>query len=185
MTDTTTTDTTPDAAADTADYAQETATPETQDSVAVADSADRGAGRDQGQVDDAKPDDTIGREAARYRRRLRAAEQTLELQNAALTDVTDTLERQRQAIVDAALTAAGIDPRLLAAAGHQLTDFLGEDGLIDTAKLSEAATTAVREFGVKPRTGLRPNPQQGMPSTGDGNTAATWGRLLGDAARRR
>lgn len=79
------------------------------------------------------------------------------------------------------LTGAGLDARLLKAAGHEVSSFLDENGLLDTARLAETVRTVVAEFNVTPRRAVKPNPQQGKPS-GEPPTA-TWGKLLGDAAR--
>lgn len=141
-------------------------------------------------ADDARPDEQVGREAARYRRRLRdaeAANEALVTEHAAAlasaesahAATTDTLSRQRQAIVDATLAGAGLDPRLASAAGITADTVLTDDGLIDGQKLRTAVAAAVAEFGVRPRgKGPVPNRQQGNPSTGDGG-GATWSSVLG------
>lgn len=139
---------------------------------------------DETATDDAKGDAKIGGEAARYRQRLRAAEAELATARGAHTATTDVLTRQRQALMDATLAAAGLDARLLAAAGHTADDFVGEDGLLDTAALGEAARAAVAEFGVQPNLPRKlpaPNRQQGNPGGSSGG-GATWGTVLGQAA---
>ncbi|MGU3651628.1 hypothetical protein [Mycolicibacterium sp. A43C] len=140
-------------------------------------------------ADDAKPDEQVGREAARYRRRLRdaeaanealAADHAAELASAetAHAATTEVLTRQREAIMAATLERAGLDPRLAAAAGITTGSVLGEDGLIDATKLAEAVRSAVAEFGVTPRTkGPTPNRQQGSISTGKSETS--WAKVLG------
>lgn len=135
-------------------------------------------------TDDGRTDAQIGREAARYRVRFRETEAALSEEQTARQAAEDMLTAQRQAVVDAALTASGLDPALLAAAGHTVDDFLGEDGLIDAAKLTEATSAAVARFNVSTRRGPLPNRQQGASSAGDG-AATTWGALLDTAARNR
>lgn len=141
-------------------------------------------------ADDARDDTAIGREAARYRRRLRDAEAANEAMvtdhtaalasaEAAHAATTDTLARQRQAILDATLAGAGLDPRLASAAGITADAVLTDDGLIDGQKLRTAVAAAVTEFGVNPRgKGPTPNKQQGNPSAGNGGVS-TWGGLFG------
>jgi hypothetical protein len=73
-------------------------------------------------VDDARSDRQIGKGRIEVSSAAASEEQELEtvrqLAHATIADLTDVLTRQRQAIVDAAPTRAGLDPRLLAAAGH-------------------------------------------------------------------
>lgn len=141
-------------------------------------------------ADDSQPDEKLGGREARYRRRLREAEaanEALVTEHAAAlasaesahAATTDTLSRQRQAIVDATLAGAGLDPRLASAAGITADAVLTDDGLVDGQKLRTAVAAAVAEFGVSPRgKGPVPNRQQGNPSTGNGG-GATWSSVLG------
>ena len=93
------------------------------------------------------------KQAAKYRERLREAESERDLANELLT-------RTRQSVVDDALTAADIDPRLLAAAGHSVESLINpESGLIDRARLTEAIEAVRDEFKI-PR-GFTPNRSQG------------------------
>lgn len=136
-------------------------------------------------TDDSRTDAQIGREAAKYRVRLRDTETKLTEADKARQAAVDQLTRQRQAIVDSALSAAGLDPALLTAAGHTVADLLDDDGLVDSGKLTEAARDAMARFNVQPRSrGPQPNRQQGQPSLGHGGST-TWGKLLGDAAHGR
>jgi len=89
---------------------------------------------------------------AHYRRRAQAAE-------AERDQLRTQIDALRQDAVNGIATAAGVDPRLLTAAGHQLTDFLTDDGRVDRTTVTEACAKAAAEFGVRP--GLRSNPQQG------------------------
>src|SRR4051812_6092634 len=60
-------------------------------------------------TDDAKDDATVGREAVRYRVRLRDTEARLTEAESARQAAEDVLCRQRQAILDATLASAGLD----------------------------------------------------------------------------
>lgn len=77
------------------------------------------------------------KEAASYRERLRKAE-------AERDTASTTIASLRRQIVDGQVTALGIKPAALWAAGHSLEDLLDEDGNVDTG-LVEAAVTAARE----------------------------------------
>ncbi|MGV0777723.1 hypothetical protein [Mycolicibacter kumamotonensis] len=113
--------------------------------------------------DDDQDDGSRSNREKRYRLRLRDAERERD-------ELRDTLTRTRQAIVDTAVQAVGLDPRLLAAAGHTLDTLVGDDGLIDPAKLSEAVTVTAREFRITPKgRPPQPNRQQG---TGSGQPPA-------------
>ncbi|QVI26173.1 hypothetical protein MN2019_17885 [Mycolicibacterium neoaurum] len=154
--------------------------------------------------DDAQPDDKIGGEAARYRRRLRAAEaeaetaatahaeQLTELETAHAAHVTEletaqaatsaTLAAQRLAVVDLAIASARFDPEafrphLLTALGDDgLDGLLSDDGVLDIGKLTEAVKSTAAAFTPR-HTGPRPNQQQGTPS--QGGPAASWASVLG------
>lgn len=126
------------------------------------DTADQDADRDGGNP---------ANEAKRYRLRLRDAERERD-------ELRDTLERTRAAIVDNAVQAAGLDPRLLAAAGHTVDTLVGDDGLIDPAKLSEAVTATAQEFRVPPKgRPPQPNRQQGTGG-GQPRDSASWSKAL-------
>lgn len=113
--------------------------------------------------DDDQDDGSRSNREKRYRLRLREAERERD-------ELRDTLTRTRRAIVDNAVQAAGLDPRLLAAAGHTLDTLVGDDGLIDPGKLSEAVTVTAREFRITPKgRPPQPNRQQG---TGSGQPPA-------------
>lgn len=130
--------------------------------------------------DDGRSDAQLGREAARYRTRLRETEGKLTEAEAARQEAADALTRQHQAIIDATATAAGCHPGLLA--GHDVADFLAENGTVDMAKLGEAIHGAMVTFNVRPpRVGPAPNPQQGTPSPPP--EISTWGDFLSSAVR--
>ncbi len=154
--------------------------------------------------DDAQPDDKIGGEAARYRRRLRAAEADAEaaatahagqiaaLETAHAEQVTeletahaatsDKLAAQRMAVVDLAITSARFDPdafrpHLLVALGDDGVDgLINDDGVVDIGRLTEAVKSTAAAFNPRP-TGPRPNRQQGTVS--QGGPAATWSSVIG------
>lgn len=108
--------------------------------------------------DDAQDDSSRSNREKRYRLRLREAERQRD-------ELSDTLERTRQSIVDNAVQAAGVDPRLMAAAGHTMDTLVGEDGLINHERLSEAVTDTAREFRISPKgRPPQPNQQQGSAS---------------------
>lgn len=128
-------------------------------------------GDDTGATDGNQDDAKIGNEAARYRRRLREAERERD-------ELRDTLAKTRQSIVDNAVAAAGLNPRLMVAAGHTLDTLVGDDGLIDHGKLSEAITNTAQEFNVAPKgRPPQPNPQQGRPGP-PAKSEASWSSAL-------
>lgn len=105
-------------------------------------------------------DDTGGtggrrsREAG-LRRRAQAAEAEVDQLRGQLT----TLRRQ---VVEDIAADAGVDPRLLIAAGHDMNAFIGEDGTVDRAAVAAACASAAAQFRVPPRPRRpAPNPQQG------------------------
>lgn len=113
--------------------------------------------------------ENVANEAKRYRLRLRETERERDA-------LQQLLDRTRQAIVDHAVSAAGMDPRLMTAAGHTMETLVGDDGLIDHDALSAAIDTTAREFRVPP-SGLTPNPQQGSGG-GPMSTATSWSKAL-------
>ncbi|BBY37509.1 hypothetical protein MMAN_16430 [Mycobacterium mantenii] len=80
-------------------------------------------------------------EAARHRHARREAE-------AQTQAVTARLEAMQRAAIDAQVTAMGLKPAVLWAAGANLADLLGEDGTPDTAKVEAAAEAAKETLGV-------------------------------------
>ncbi|OHV03889.1 hypothetical protein [Mycobacterium talmoniae] len=108
------------------------------------------------ETDDGDDQGDIGkvrREAAKLRTRAKTAEAERDQAN-------ELLARTRQSIVDDALTTAGVDPRLLTAAGHSIESFIDADtGLIDRDQLAEAIEAVRDEFKL-PR-GFTPNRSQG------------------------
>lgn len=106
----------------------------------------------------AETDETIegaqpGREAAKYRTRLREAE----AQREALTEQLDAL--RRHVIEDASGLAK---PQALWLAGVDVADLFTPEGRPDTEKLAEAVAKVSEELGLsmRPRT-PKPDPSQG------------------------
>jgi hypothetical protein len=116
----------------------------------VADAAVDAKGDTEIEPQDAADDPDDGK-SSKLRKRAQAAEQERD-------ELADTLTRTRQAIVDRALGEAGLNKRLLTAAGYTLDSLVDdESGLISSDKLSAAVDEAVREFGVTPKS-RRPAP---------------------------
>jgi hypothetical protein len=113
--------------------------------------------------------DGAGRGEAKQRRRAQKAERERD-------ELRDTLQRTRQSIVDKAVQTSGLDPRLLAAAGHTLDSLVGDNDLIDHAALADAVTATKREFRVS--NGLQPNPQQGHGGGVQARGEASWSKAL-------
>jgi len=94
-------------------------------------------------------EDTRGsKEAAKYRRQLRAVEADRD----ALTARVEALQRQQ---VDAQVAALGVTPAAVWAAGISVTDLLGDDGTVDAGKVGQAVASVRETFGIgqpaKPR----------------------------------
>lgn len=106
------------------------------------------------------PDEHTGREAAKYRRRLRETESALEAAQGAL-------EAAQRALVDNITTANGVRPAGLWAVGTQLADLLDEHGNVDPAKVREAADAAAATLGLS--RAPRPDPNQGRSPAANRN----------------
>jgi hypothetical protein len=136
----TTTDTTTDAATVQPDPAEtdETAAPDP----AAPENPDAGA-EDGSEVDEDQDDaaDGSGREAAKYRRRLRAAE----TERDRLSEQVVSLQR---AEVERLATADDLRPAALWASGVELADLLTDDGTVDAAKVSAAIGVAREQLGI-------------------------------------
>jgi len=101
-------------------------------------------------------------EAAKYRVRLRETE----TERDALAARLATSERS---VIDHAIAAAGIDPRLWELSGIDLNELRTETGALDIAATVDRARAIRAEvYGAGPR----PNPQQGTPSQRPGNSLA-------------
>lgn len=148
MTDTTDTSTTENAGAprDGAPPAPEPASGD-QDTPAAdsaQDTAEAPAGDDtEDQADDASAGDGPGREAARYRRRLRDAEAERDTLKA-------TVESLQRAEVDRLATDAGLRPAALWANGAEVGELLNDDGTVDQVKVAAAIAAARETLGIAP-----------------------------------
>ncbi|WP_255783414.1 hypothetical protein [Mycobacteroides abscessus] len=146
------TDTTDTTAPDTS-----TATTTDEETGDDTDTSDVDTAEDTTTEDDADSDDSgdkSGREAAKYRRRLRETEaqrDTLAAQLSAL----------RQGVIDDIAASAGVDPKLLAANGYELSSFLDEDGKIIRAKVDEAIQATVTAFRISTSSRPAPDPAFG------------------------
>lgn len=141
------------------------------------DQDDGGAEVDEDQDDDAG-DGKGGREAARYRRRLREAE-------AQRDQLAATVEALQRAAVERLAQADGLEPAALWA-GTELAGLLTDDGTVDAAKVSEAVDRVREQFGI-PQPKRNHVPQEGQPMrrpgkpTGrDAMVATVMGRSVGD-----
>lgn len=143
-TDTNTTETTtvePDSA-DT----DETTAVGTEAPAAPDDGAEDGAEVVEDQADYADGDGS-GREAAKYRRRLREAE-------AERDQLAERIEAMTRAEVERLATADSLRPAALWASGVELADLVAEDGTVDGSKVSAAIGVAREQLGIaKPPVG--------------------------------
>ncbi|MGV0720559.1 hypothetical protein ABQF17_17950 [Mycolicibacterium elephantis] len=109
---------------------------------------------------DDEQDDGVTGEARKYRKRAQKAERERD-------DAHAQLAALQQWIVDgiAAAPLAG-HPELLTAAGHDLSEFITDDGTVDAEKVRAAATEAARTYNIIPK-GRQPAPvmQQGTNAT--------------------
>jgi hypothetical protein len=97
--------------------------------------------------DDDDTGDGSGREAAKYRRRLREAE-------AERDQLAEQIEAMRRAEVERLATADSLRPAALWASGVELSDLVAEDGTVDESKVSEAIAGAREQLGIaKPPVG--------------------------------
>ncbi|MEX3650865.1 hypothetical protein [Mycolicibacterium porcinum] len=169
------TDPTPTTDAATSTEPNETAPPDTTTPTGPGTPASDDPGDENGSATpESEPDNEPGREAAKWRRKLRDAETTHTQAMEAVTAERDTarelLDRTRAAIVDQA--AAGLNERQRAAAGITPEAFLADDGTIDHTALNVAVAEAMRDFAV-PR---KPDP---VPALGRG------GSYVGESAEDR
>lgn len=118
---------------------------------------------DPAEVDDDTADDDEDEDAedqggrrpnreSNLRRRAQAAE-------AERDQLRDQLDATRQSIVDDIAQAIRLDPRLLVAGGHEVADFVNEEGHLDRAAVITAFREVARDFGV--HRGIAPNAAQG------------------------
>lgn len=147
--DTSTTDTTagePDPA-----VTDDTATVDTA-AAETPEAGEDGSGVDEDQDDDAG--DGPGREAAKYRRRLRDAE-------AQRDQLAERVESLQRAEVERLATDDKLRPAALWASGIELDALLGDDGTVDPGKVTEAIEAARQQLGI-------PTPPSGNYVRGEG-----------------
>jgi hypothetical protein len=126
--------------------------------------------------DDQDADEQDGRrptKEANLRRRAQAAE-------AERDQLRDQLDATRQSIVEDIASSMRLDARLLAAGGHEVAEFLDDDGHLDRGAVVEALREVAREFGVQ--RGIAPNPlhgHQGIAGRGRGGVGDTIAKALG------
>lgn len=129
MSDTTTTETAPEAAQDTPPAVEDTTTP--------PEPADPATEPVEGE------DTSPGREAAKYRRQLREVETERD-------GLAAQLEALRRAEAERLAGDHKLKPAALWAAGATLADLLDADGTVDPAKVAEAVTAARTALGIPP-----------------------------------
>lgn len=133
--------------------------------------------------DDDEPDedqddgpDGAGREAAKYRRRLREAE-------AERDQLAERVESLQRAEVERAATADGLRPAALWASGVELANLLADDGTVDGPKVLAAIEASREELGIPappvgprvPREGRSPG-RPPKPSGKDAMVSVVMGR---------
>lgn len=115
------------------------------------------------------------REAAKYRRQLRAVEKERD-------DAVDLLARTRQQMLDDAITRAGGDPGIVAYDGHGIDEFLTENGTLDLGQVPAIVAEVNARHGiVKPR---RPDPVPGLGSVTSPRPALTGQERFASAFKR-
>ncbi len=102
----------------------------------------------------AEPGPGRDREAAKYRKQLRAEQAARQADNEQSAERITVLERQLEAMrrdqVGAIATTLGIKPAALWASGAQLDDLLGDDGAPDADAVRAAVEQARAELGITP-----------------------------------
>ena len=123
-------------------------------------------GSEQGD-DQADATDSPNKEAAKWRTKLRAAEQERDALQQQLT-------AHQRAIIDwrsSNAVGGAVDPQLLDAAGIDINDLLDPDtGHLDMAKVDQFIDATATRFRV--HRDVKPNPQQGNPSQARGGSLA-------------
>ena len=139
----------------------------------VPDPVDGDVDGDDGTEDTGDDKGKPGREAARYRTRLRAAE-------AERDNLTTQLDAVRRAEVERVAQTAGLNARAFWAGGADLAELITADGTVDTEKVKLAAQVAATALGL-----VRPWPDSGQGNRGSsvGHGKSTWSEAF-EAARR-
>lgn len=115
-------------------------------------------------------EDKPGREAAKYRRKLRETEAERDV-------LQGQLSALRQGVIDDIAVSAGVDPKLLAANGYELASFLDEEGKIIRATVDEAIQATIAAFRIS--TSRRPAPDPALGRSGYAEP-----KITGDAVLR-
>lgn len=149
----------PEPAAEQASGDQAAPAADSRQDTAEAPAGDGSDDQDDTDDDGASAGDGPGREAARYRRRLRDAE----AERDALKATVQSLQR---AEVDRLATDAGLRPAALWANGAEVGELLADDGTVDAARVAAAISAARETLGI-------PNPPP------RGNVVKGEGRSLG------
>lgn len=137
-----TTDTADAAAVEPQPAVADETTPADTEGAKTADATPEGAsGVDEDQDDGEDAGDGPGREAAKYRRRLRAAE-------AERDRLAGQVESLQRAEVDRLAAGADLRPAALWASGPELADLLTENGTVDQAKVFAAVAVAREQLGI-------------------------------------
>jgi hypothetical protein len=102
-----------------------------------------------------------GKEAARYRRRLRDTETQRD-------QLAQRLEAMQRAAIDAQADREKIKPAALWASGVELAALLTDDGTVDTSKVTEAITAARATLGIE-----KPPPRNHVAREGSNPRPAT------------
>lgn len=113
-------------------------------------------------------DDGKGKEAAKYRRRLRETETERDQLNT-------QLEAARTELVKANLAGSNTTADAVFAAGYTVNDFLDADGALDSDKLDEAAADTRERFNI--RTGPRSDSLSKV-NAGNVPSTSTWADAL-------
>lgn len=87
-------------------------------------------------------DTKASKEAAKYRRQLRAAESERD-------GLAARLESVQRSQIDAQVVATGIKPAALWASGVDIADLLAEDGTVDSERVADAVTGVREQFGIQ------------------------------------
>ena len=123
-------------------------------------------------VDDEAPEATEAQAANQDRRGVRQRLADAEAERDALRE---TLARQQQTIYEHALESVSVTGMLMAAAGHTVDAFVGDDGVVHPADVAQAAVSASAAAGIPRRPA--PDPMVGR-SRNNSHAPVTFGTLL-------
>lgn len=115
-------------------------------------------------------EDSPGKEAAKYRRKLRAAEKERDT-------LAETVTAMRRAEVERLASGQVMNPAALWSAGVELGDLLGEDGTPDEAKVRAAVGEAATRLGLARPVGSNHVAREGTNPRADSSKG--WAELIG------